>query len=318
MKYNNKVQKARQKYLKRASLSIEEQSVIDRDFVGKDYIFYKENDGKNFLFGSKYTADQTYLYIEQAISKHTIFRKKQLIRYASSAVAILLVSLISFYLYKMSDTPRMEYIATSYGEHKDINLPDGTVITLNSLSSISYPHDLEGDTRQIELKGEAYFDVAKDPLKPFVVTVDNIEVKVLGTKFNLEAYENEENITTSLFEGSVSVNVYNGVTQKLVSGGKAVYNKSSGEINTSHTVDIDNQIYWMKGALYFDNEPLSAIFKTLAREKDVHFELQNLTIGKLRITASFDRKESMDEILNILSQSGDFSYSQQGNIYYIR
>lgn len=318
MRYNNKVQKARQKYLKRESLSIEEQSVIDRDFSGKDYTFYKENDENNFLFGSKYRADQTYLHIDQTISKHTIFRKRQLIRYASSAVAILLVSLVSFYLYKMSDTPRMEYIATSFGEHKDIKLPDGTVITLNSLSSISYPHDLEGDTRQIELKGEAYFDVAKDSLKPFVVTVDNIEVKVLGTKFNVEAYENEENITTSLFEGSISINISNGISQKLVPGDKAVYNKSANEINASHTDDINNQRYWINGALYFDNEPLSSIFKTLAREKDVHFEIQNEAIEKLRITASFDRKESMDKILNILSQSGDFSYSQQGNIYYIR
>jgi len=318
MKYNNKVQKARQKYLNRKPLSSEEQSIIDRDFGRKDYIFYKESKGKDFLFGSRYSADQTYFRIEQAISKHTQFRKKQLIRYISSAAAILLISLISLYLYKVSDTPRMEYIATSYGEHKDINLPDGTTITLNSLSSISYPRDLKGDTRQIKLKGEAYFDVAKDPLKSFVVTVNNIEVKVLGTKFNVEAYENEENITTSLFEGSVSINICNGLTKKLVPGDKAVYNKHSGEINASHPDNIDNQIYWVKGTLCFDNEPLSAIFKTLAREKDVHFEVQNPIIGKLRITASFDKKESMNEILNILSQSGDFSYSRQGNIYYIR
>lgn len=318
MKYNNKVQKARQKYLNQEPLSTEEQSVIDRDFGRKDYVFYKESKGKDFLFGSRYSADQTYFRIEQAISKHTQFRKKQLIRYISSAAAILLISLISLYLYEMFSTPRMEYIATSYGEHKYINLPDGTAIRLNSLSSISYPQDLKGDTRQIELKGEAYFDVEKDPLKPFVVTVNNIEVKVLGTKFNVEAYENEENITASLFEGSVSINVCNRITQKLVPGDKAVYNKYSGEINTLHPDNIDNQIYWIKGALYFDNEPLSSIFKTLAREKDVHFDLQNPAIEKLRITASFDRKESMDQVLNILSQSGNFSYSRQGNIYYIR
>ncbi|GHV39461.1 anti-sigma factor [Bacteroidia bacterium] len=318
MKYNNKVQKARQKYLNKESLSAEEQSIIDRDFSRKDYVFYKENDSKGFLFGSQYSADQTYFRIERVISKHTVFRKKQLMRFIGSAAAILLISLISFYVYKMSGTLRMEYIATSYGEHKDINLPDGTVITLNSLSSISYPQDLKGDTRQIELKGEAYFDVAKDPLKPFVVTVNNIEVKVLGTQFNIEAYENEENIITSLFEGSVSINISNGISKKLMPGDKVIYNKNSGEINTSYTDDINNQAYWLRDTLYFDNEPLSEIFKTLAREKDVLFELQNPIIGRLRITASFDRKESMDEILNILSQSGDFSYSQQGNIYYIR
>lgn len=318
MKYNNRVQKARQKYLNRDSLSTEEQSIIDRDFGRKDYVFYKENDRKGLLFGSQYSADQTYFRIEQAISKHTVFRKKQLMRFIGSAAAILLISLISFHLYKMSGVPRMEYIATSYGERKDINLPDGTVIILHSLSSISYPQDLKGDIRQIELKGEAYFDVAKDPLKPFVVTINNIEVKVLGTQFNIEAYENEENIITSLFEGSVSIHTSNGITQKLVPGDKAVYNKNSGEINTSYMDDINNQAYWIKGILSFDNKPLSDIFKTLAREKDVHFELQNPTVGKLRITASFDRKESMDEILNILSQSGNFSYSQQGNIYYIR
>lgn len=318
MKYNNKVQKSRQKYLSQEPLSSEEQSIIDRDFWGRDFIFYKENKGKSFLFGTQYSADQTYSRIEQVISKPILFGKKQLIRYISSISAILVISLISFHFYEKLSTPRMEYIATSYGEHKDVNLPDGTLIRLNSLSAISYPLDLKGDTRQIKLKGEAYFDVASDPLKPFVVTVDNIEVKVLGTKFNIEAYENEENISTSLFEGSVSINISNGISKKLVPGDKAVYNKSSGEINTLHTDDINNQTYWMKGILSFDNESLSDIFKTLAREKDVHFELQNPSIGKLRITASFDRKESMDEILNILSQSGDFSYSRQDNIYYIR
>lgn len=318
MKYNNKVRKVRQKYLNQKPLSNEEQSIIDRDFGGKDYIFYKESKKRDFLFGSQYSADQTYFHIEQTISKHIIFRKRQLIRYVGSAAAILLISLISLHLYEIFSTPRMEYIATAYGESKDINLPDGTTITLNSLSSISYPRDLKGDIRLIKLEGEAYFDVAKNPLKPFVVIVNNIEVKVLGTKFNVEAYENEENITTSLFEGSVSINVYNGVSKKLLPGDKAVYNKSSGEVNASHTVDINNQIYWMKRILYFDNEPLSSIFKTLAREKDIHFQIQNPTIGKLRITASFDKKESMDEILNILSQSGDFSYIRQGNNYYIR
>lgn len=318
MKYNNKVQEARRKYLNIEPLSTEEQSIIDRDFEGKDYIFYKENEDKDFLFDSRYSADQTLRRIEQVILKRTVFTKKQLTRYIGSAAAILVISLISFQLYKMLNAPQMEYISTSYGEHKVINLPDGTVVTLNSLSSISYPQDLKGDTRLVELKGEAYFDVASEANRSFIVKANNLEVKVLGTKFNIEAYENEENIITSLFEGSVSINVSDGTAQKLVPGDKAIYNKSSGKIDAFYTDDIDHQTYWIENILYFDNEPLSDILKTLAREKSVHFELHSPTVGKLRITARFDKDETMDDMLKILSQSGDFSYNQQGNTYYIR
>ncbi|MDR2950224.1 MAG: FecR domain-containing protein [Prevotella sp.] len=318
MEYNNIVQKARRKYLNRAALSPEEQSVLDKDFNGKDYIFYKENDGKDFLFDTRYSADQTFPRIKQAISQHTAYKKKLLIRYIGSAAAILIISFISFHLYKMSSIPQMKYVSTSYGEHKNISLPDGTVITLNSLSSISYPQDLKGDTRQVELKGEAYFDVASEADRPFIVKANDLEIRVLGTKFNIEAYENEENIITSLFEGSVSINASNGVTRKLVPGDKAVYNKNSGEINALHTNDIDNQIYWLKNILYFDNEPLADILKTFARERDVLFKLENPTTGNLRMTARFDGNETMEDILSILSQSGDFSYNRQGNIYYIK
>lgn len=317
MKYNNKTQKAREKYLSGEPLTPDEQAVIDKDFQGKDFLYYQSTKEKPLLLDEKYSTNETYKKIENEINKNFILNKKRILVYTSSIAAVMIIAMLSIFIYQANELPTTIVIATSYGERKEVKLPDGSKVTLNSLSSIVYPKEMDGEPRQVELKGEAYFEIAKNAKKTFIVKVKNLDIKVIGTKFNIEAYENENHISTSLFEGSVSVNVHNGVIRKLEPGDKAIYNKSIKSLDITSTDDVNNELHWIKGLLNFNNIPLQEIFNTIEREKNISFKINNPNLAALKITASFNQDEPIEEILDILGESAGFSFKKQGNIYTI-
>lgn len=318
MKYKNKIQTARKKYLERLPLSDREQILIEKDFSGKDFLFFSSDD-RHFILPDEYNKDATYTLIEKQIKGSNSVVRRPFIRYVSSAVAILIIALLSTIVYNyMTQTPATLYVSTTYGEKKVVNLPDGSVIELNSLSSISYPKEMNGDTRSVTLKGEAYFDVAKNPNKAFIVNAGGVEVKVLGTKFNINAYENQETITTSLFEGLVSVGTNSRDINILKPGEQAVFDKRTKQFETEKLTHQETLIAWRYKLFIFDNETLSDILKVISREKDVVFDIEGDTLKQLRITLSFDSKDSLDDILKILGQTAQFTYTKKGNTYKIK
>ena len=313
MKYNNRIQTARQKYLKRLSLSDKDQVLIDKDLSGRDFSFFKEEDTL-FILPEKYNAEATFPSIEKRIIKS---KSRYLIRSVSAAVAILIIALLSTVLYNYGTQSAMLYASTTYGEQKEINLPDGSVVILNSLSSISYPEEMNGKTRNVTLKGEAYFDVAKNPDKAFIVKAEEIEVKVLGTKFNINAYENEENITTTLFDGSVSVSTNSRNTNKLKPREQAIFSKKTEKFATLILANLDNEVAWRNNQLVFDNEKLSDILSTLSRQYNASFNVSDKQLNQLRITARFNSSESVESALEILCKSAEFTYVKNNNNYKI-
>lgn len=318
MKYRNKVQSARKKYLEVKELSIEDQTIIEQDFKGKDYQYYETNADKHLLLANEYSAEATYRQIEGQLNSKPKPFSKSILKYASSIAAACLLAVVSLYIYQMMGNSSLITMSTTYGEQKEIQLPDGSIVTLNSLSSITYNQNLEGDQREVSLVGEAYFDVAKNPTKPFVVNAEEISIKVLGTKFNITAYENEDHITTSLLEGSVSVNTSDGHIHILEPNDQSVYSKRAKTVQLRNNENIVSQTLWIKGQLFFDNEPLREILKTLEREKHITLKLSNSTLATLHITANFDREDSIEDILNVLAESGDFTYSASGSTYTIK
>lgn len=314
MKYNNKIQTARKKYLMRLPLTDQEQALIEKDFSGKDFSFFKE-DNNQFILPERYDEEATFSLIEKRIGRNN---RKPFIKYISYAAAIIIIALLSTVIYNYeTQSPTILYASTSYGEKKIIDLPDGTSIELNSLSSISYPKEMKGKTRNVTLEGEAYFDVAKDPNKAFIVRAGEIEVKVLGTKFNINAYDNQENITTTLFEGSVSVGTNPRNTNKLKPGEQAVFSKKTEKIETRTLTNPDLEGSWRNNVLVFDNEKLSDILNTLSRQYNVKFDIDNEQLEQLRITARFSSNESIENALAILGKSAEFGYSKEDNIYKI-
>jgi len=315
MKYHNKTQIARQKYLQGLPLSEGERKLIDKDLSGNDFLFF-QSDVKPFILPDTYSAENTYDLIEKRINNNKSEQSNPFRKYIGYAAALLIVALFSTFIYNYVSRPEILYASTSYGEKKEIVLPDGSTVILNNMSLLEYPDKMTGKTREVRLKGEAYFDVIKDPLKTFIVKVDDMDVKVLGTRFNIKAYENQEYITITLFEGKVSVGNMQSV-KNLIPGEQATYNKETGIIEALQLKDASLEEAWRNNILAFDNQPLSDILDELSRQYNVTFTIDNDDLKQLHITARFSSSEPVDNALSILGESSKFMFTKQGKDYKI-
>lgn len=311
MRYKNTIQHARAKFLKRKNLSEKERILLEKDFSGKDYIYYQRIEGNEILLPEQYSADVTYSRVEHVFAgKHP---HQSILKYAVAA-ALFICTTIG--LYYINNNPKILTVSTSYGEKINIALPDGSTVTLNSLSSVSYPKNMKGKTREVVLEGEAFFNVVKNDRKTFTVRAQEIDIKVLGTQFNVLAYADDDKIVASLYEGSVTVSSDSGEIFELRPGEQAVYDKHIKSIDIEYLEE--NAKDWMDGSLYFDHKPLREIWKTLDREKNISFEVSDQVNSDLKITASFNRNDSIDDILDILGQTGEFTFERTGNVYIIK
>ena len=232
-------------------------------------------------------------------------------------IALLITTTFGIYYFNSDKPVKNVLVSTSYGERKQIDLPDGSVVILNSLSSVSYPEKInKGRARKIELQGEAYFDVAKDAQRTFIVNASEIEINVLGAKFNVSAYKNDENITTDLYEGTVSLLFGSNNSMQLNPGEQAAYNRDSDLVEIS-TIENKNNSAWIDGGIHFENIPLKNIFNILEREKNVTFLISDDIDIELKLTAKFNHNESIDEILTYLSQPAGYTFKRKENIYLI-
>ncbi len=313
MKYTSKIQKARLRYLKGAPLSEKEQEVIKKDLSGKDYQYYSTKTDPMIL-PEQYSADTTFSLVEKYIKRG---KSKQLLRYAVGIAATLLFALVSIHVYQHITQPEMEYIATSFGEKKTIVLPDGSEVVLNSMSALTYQKKMRNKTREVELTGEAFFKVKKDKSRPFTVRTSVADVNVLGTKFNVDAYENQSQVITTLFEGSVAVDFRDGNVMHLSPGEQAVWEKNSRMADKRKPDNIGNERAWQQNMLIFNNTPLLDILKTLEREHDVQFVSDDAVLNSLRMTARFSSLESVDAALTLLGESADFAFYREGKRYTI-
>ncbi|MCZ2460525.1 MAG: FecR domain-containing protein [Chitinophagales bacterium] len=170
-------------------------------------------------------------------------------------------------------------VSTRNGKESHIVLEDGTEVWLNAASSISFPMEFSASERKVRIKGEAYFEVTKNPLKPFRVQIDSNssdgEIEVLGTHFNVSAYPGEE-VKTTLLEGSVKIKRDN-ETKMLYPGDQASY--SQGKISVEKNVDVNQVMAWKQGLFIFNNADIKTIMNQMARWYDVE------VIYKGKITA---------------------------------
>jgi len=186
------------------------------------------------------------------------------------------------------------------------SLPDGTIGWLNSNSSVRYNGNFSLN-RQVILKGEAFFDVFKDKGRPFVVNINEVSVEVLGTRFNIEAYEDERNIEVVLEEGSLVFNANKmNKTFTMVPNDLVSYDKTVQDFSTE-TVQPQKYVSWTEGRLEFRNDPLDVIFRRLARWYDVDIDLNVNLKDDPRLRATFI-DEGIEEVLDLLSRSLPIKY----------
>ncbi len=258
----------------------------------------------------------------QAI-KITHNRKEKILRVLMRAAAIFMLPILGFGLYvsfryqAVKDNQVMvnqayNEVWSSLDAITKVTLPDGSHVCLNHNSSLKYPATFSGNTRIVELQGEGYFEVATNDNMPFVVKAGGIDVRALGTTFNVMAYPDEDNIETSLIEGKIEL-------QKVEPHGKetlllimkptdfAVFQKSSNEL-TLRTITDDRYFSWKDGKLVFNEEPMEEMVKKLSRWFNVEIEIEDPELNEFTYTATFIH-ETLPQVLNLLTLVSPISYT---------
>lgn len=203
-----------------------------------------------------------------------------------------------------SDTKELAYntISTPRGGVYQINLPDGTSVWLNAASSIKFPTTFAHlSQRKVELKGEAYFEVAKNKKLPFIVSTAQQQVEVLGTHFNINSYEDEGEVKTTLLEGSVKVSAGN--VMLLKAGQQATLGlRSAGKIKVS-PANIEQAMAWKNGFFHFEKETLHSVLRQLSRWYDVEVVYQ-VDRPDDEFVGDIPRGVKLSEVLKILEFEG--------------
>ena len=205
-------------------------------------------------------------------------------------------------------------IHVPYGKSSVVALADGTLINLNAGSSLRYPNGFKAEgNREVFLTGEAYFQVSHDAKRPFLVHTDDLEIEVLGTHFNVQAYADEKNSNTLLVNGVVQVKQKSNPEDAVVlkPGMQASYTQGSKTLEIA-SVNTAPYIAWVKGQLYFDQADFPQIARILERKFDVQIQVNNTALKKEKFTAKF-KAESLEQILKSFNESYPFNYDIKQN-----
>lgn len=206
-------------------------------------------------------------------------------------------------------------IKIPYGKTFKIKLSDGTSVNMNAGSSLKYPVQfIKGHNREVVLEGEAFFDVAKDKTHPFIVKTRGVDVKVLGTKFNVSSYKEDTDINTVLVEGSVSLSDKTNKKAILEPGEKGSWNNEKNEIDIDK---VDTRFYteWINGEIVFRKTAFKDIVIKLERTYNVKIENKREDILDKKFNASFNKNiESIDKVLETMSKIMGFTYRKEGEL----
>lgn len=252
--------------------------------------------------------------------------KNKYINILIRVAAVLFIPLLAYFVYDITNTRKISpegalvyktgtgvrYIVNP-GIKANLMLPDSTRVWLNSGSYLDIPHDFSNDHRHVHMVGEGYFDVKSDSLSPFIVsTINNIEVRVTGTEFNLLCYENDKDMKLTLFSGSLEL-----VKDKT----DVIHIRPQEQVSIAYTTSKDNLITvedlnyvsaWKEGYLRFEDTPIDEVFRKLERWYGVHIHVENTNILKQNFTADFE-SESLSQVLDLMKITTNIDYQLQGN-----
>ena len=198
-----------------------------------------------------------------------------------------------------------------YGGTYTVELCDRTKVYLNSGTTLEFPSRFDGKVRSVILKGEAYFDVARNVSKPFVVEVDEMKVKVLGTSFNVKSYVDEPGVYTTLVEGSVAILRDGQPEKKIKPGEQAYYNKGVGTLSIAE-VDVNEFTSWKDGVFYFKDIALEEILRIVSRWYDLEVFYMNQGAKSVIYSGKLPMYSSVEDVLRKFEISGDVRFELKG------
>lgn len=235
--------------------------------------------------------------------------------YRIAAILILAFS-VTFGLLKVLDhpsSPQLTYTEkiSNKGEKKEVLLPDGTKIILNSDTKLRIPANFNKEERILEMEGEGFFDVASNPDKPFIIKSGETQVRVLGTSFDFKSYREDDFIKLTVSTGKVRVNVADQDLQLSISPNEHLsVNKVDGNVS-KETIKENNYIKWIQGSLYFNKEPISEVIKTINRTYNRKVILQCKS-RDYKITGTHDNK-SIEAVIDAICFTTGLHSRQEGD-----
>ncbi|TMU56105.1 FecR family protein [Flagellimonas algicola] len=221
-----------------------------------------------------------------------------------------------------TDDLQMNQLIVPYGKHSRITLADGSIVHVNSGSRLVFPKVFKGNSREVYLDGEAFFEVESDANKPFTVKVlkdDDFSVTAVGTKFNVNSYSNNDRVTTVLTEGEVFLT--NETKNKLFGKGRKTtmkpgelteWNVSAKAVQRQMRVDTEIYISWIRGLLIFKGEPLQDVVRRLETYYNINIELGENVDQQFKLTGKLDLNDSIEETMENLAVSASANFEKNG------
>lgn len=275
----------------------------NRRIVQEHFVLYLTSDQK------KVNVEKALCKVKQHMSPHKRTTWLQWIQRIAAVLFIPVVAATTLLVYyqngKESISPQIWKVNVKPGMTASLTLPDSTIVYLNSGSSLSYPSFFSGKKREVVLSGEAYFQVTPNPNKQFIVsTPHQSRIEVLGTYFNIEAYEQDNEITTTLIKGKVNFlyNKNDSTRQITLSPSeKLIYTPETNKVKLCKTTGI-SETAWKENKIIFDNTPLEEILHIVGKTYNVEFIIKNKNLKKRKFTGCFNN-QPLERVLEHFKRS---------------
>ena len=250
------------------------------------------------------------------VKPHRRLQRAWLLRIAAVfLLALGLVYLVRFFIppggWGLAETRTAAY------ETQQIQLADGTQVWLNENTTLRYPEDFDGEVREVYLQGEAFFDVARNEAKPFLIEGGGAVTRVLGTSFNVSALPEDTAVVVTVVSGTVALSDREDTAQVVIlqKGEQGVYLLAQQQVSKAVQI-VPNSLAWRTLRMQFDNQPLSTVGEVLgdAYQKTV---IVDAATAPLKLTAEFDQ-QPLEEVLEVIALTLDVAYQVQGDIVYFR
>ena len=280
-------------------------------------------------FNDVYNTDSAWVNVDRHINtkagatvNHSVI-KKPILRFIKYAASIAAVFVLAFAVYQVfySNTIATKSFASGNAVSSALQLADGSKLVLNAGSEVKYPEKFGSHGREVYFWGEAFFEIAPDPTRPFVIETGDARIKVLGTSFNVKAFP--ETGITEVVVNSGTVLFYhvdnnNSILGQVIlqKGDKGVYNRLTHKLVKMENDDI-NFISWKTGVLVFNETPLNEVITVVGNKYGVKFHTENKRLSQLKLTATFDN-ESLDSVLEVLSLVHKLQFTHNGKDYLVK
>ncbi len=229
-----------------------------------------------------------------------------------AAIFILAFTIVySFLINEDNDSAKMQTIFVPPGQRAELTLTDGTKVWLNAKTTFTFPDKFTANNRRVTLDGEGYFDVTKNPEKPFIVNTERYDIKVMGTEFNVTAYSGSSVFETSLLKGAVEV--FSPAKDTKVSLEPHMRTYEENGILKKDTIEHENYFLWKEGLICFYDEPVDKMIKKLQLYYDVKIDVQNKTLLNNRYSGKFRTKDGVEHVLKVLQLNNKFSYEKDND-----